>query len=83
MVFICRTRNWEKNPNLISQFNNLISEYGFDWEDDYSDSKWDIKEIVYYNTNNFPKIVGSQLSSNRRCLSYIDMNELKDFEQVK
>ena len=75
----------KKNPNLISQFNNLIYEYGFDWEDDYSDSKWDIKEIVYYKvTNNFPKIVGSQLSSGIEDVSYVlDMNELKDFEISK
>ena len=75
----------KKNPNLISQFNNLIYEYGFDWEDDYSDSKWDIKEIVYYKvTNNFPKIVGSQLSSGIEDVSYVlDMNEIKDFEISK
>ena len=75
----------KRNPNLISQFNNLICEYGFDWEDDYSDSKWDIKEIVYYRiSNEFPKIVGSKLSSGIEDVSYtLDMNELKDFEITK
>ncbi|MBO8239486.1 PD-(D/E)XK motif protein [Prochlorococcus marinus XMU1412] len=75
----------KRNPNLISQFNNLISEYGFDWEDDYTESKWEIKEIVYYKvTNDFPKIVGSKLSSGIDDVSYsLDMNELKDFEISK
>tara|TARA_Y200000002_G_C22684487_1_gene665460 strand:- start:1066 stop:2046 length:981 start_codon:yes stop_codon:yes gene_type:complete len=75
----------KRNPNLISQFNNLLSESGFDWEDDYSESKWEIKEIVYYKIiNSFPKIVGSQLASGVEDVTYtLDMNELKDFEISK
>ena len=38
----------------LQEFNNKLNKYGYSEDQDYSDKKWDIKEIIYYEvTDNF------------------------------
>ena len=75
----------DENPNLITIFQNLLNEYGFNWDDDYTDASWEIQEIIYYQiSESFPRIVGSQLSAGIENVKYsLDMNQLKDYEIEK
>ena len=76
---------YDQDPTLLDRFNTLIVETGFDFQDDYSEFSWDIKEIIYYEiTDDFPRIVGSQLVDGVEKVNYsLDMNKLKDFQISK
>ena len=69
------------SPNSLEQYWALLTEAGFNINHDYSETKWTITEIIYYEVNNlFPKVVGSELSHGVENVSYsLDMNQLKDF----
>ena len=69
------------SPNSLEQYWTLLTDFGFNLNHDYSDTKWTITEIIYYKVNNlFPKVVGSELSPGVENVSYsLDMNQLKDF----
>ena len=75
----------DNSPSSLEQYFELLSEAGFDFTHDYSDTFWTIREIIYYEVNEtFPKVVGSELPAGVENVMYsLDMNQLKDFEVTK
>ena len=69
----------------LQEFNNKLNKYGYSEDQDYSDEKWDIKEIIYYEvTDEFPKLVSGEISTAIANVNYsIDMNQLTSFEIPK
>jgi len=69
----------------LEEFNNKLNKYGYSEDQDYSDEKWDIKEIIYYEvTDEFPKLVSGEISPAIANVNYsIDMNQLTSFEIPK
>ena len=69
----------------LGEFNNKLNKYGYSEEQDYSDEKWEIKEIIYYEvTDEFPKLVFDEISPAIANVNYsIDMNQLTPFQIPK
>ena len=70
------------DPTLLDRFNTLMTESGFNFQDDYSEFRWEIQEIIYYEiVDDFPRIVASQIHQGVESVKYsLDMNQLKSFE---
>ena len=66
----------------LGEFNNKLNKYGYSEEQDYSDEKWEIKEIIYYEVNDeFPKLVPTEISTAITNVNYsIYMNQLNSFK---
>ena len=73
------------DTSVLSDFIEKLNEYGYSEEQDYTDEKWDIKEIIYYQvTDQFPKLVSGEISTAIANVNYsIDMNQLSSFEIPK
>ncbi len=73
------------DPSVLGEFIKKLDEYGYSEDQDYSDEKWDIKEIIYYEVNEeFPKLVPTEISTAIANVNYsIDMNQLSSFEIPK
>ena len=69
----------------LEEFNNKLNKYGYSEDQDYSEEKWDIKEIIYYEVNDkFPKLISGEISTAIANVNYsIDMNQLTSFEISK
>ena len=66
----------------LENFYQTLYETGYNDEQDYSEEKWDIKEIKFFEIkNDFPRIDSSNISPSILNVNYsIDMNGLDSFE---
>ena len=73
------------DPSSMDVFINKLIEVGYNDEQDYSDEKWEIEEICFYEVNNtFPRITSNNIDPGLTEISYsIFMNQISEYKISK
>ena len=72
------------DPSSRELFTNKLIKFGYNDEQDYSDEKWEIGEICFYEVNNnFPRIISKNTPGITEISYSIFMNQLDKFKISK